>query len=259
MEIIIRPTQEQCASIGGRIIANLIKRKSDAVLGLATGSTPIPLYSELARMHKDEELSFSEITTFNLDEYIGLSGDHPCSYQFFMNEELFGKIDIRSDFTHIPNGEAEDIESECLEYEQAIRSSGGIDLQVLGIGSDGHIGFNEPGSSLGSRTRIKTLTGKTIEDNARFFDNSNQVPRHCITMGVGTIMDSASLILFAFGEGKADIISKAVEGPVSAMVPASILQLHPSVKVIVDEAAASKLANLNYYNEVYANKPDWQE
>ncbi|MDE0570520.1 MAG: glucosamine-6-phosphate deaminase [Verrucomicrobiales bacterium] len=259
MEIIIRPTKEQCASIGGRIIANLIKRKPDAVLGLATGSTPIPLYSELARMHKDEGLSFSEITTFNLDEYIGLSGDHPCSYQFFMNEELFGKIDIRSDFTHIPNGEAGDIESECLEYEQAIRSSGGIDLQVLGIGSDGHIGFNEPGSSLGSRTRIKTLTGKTIEDNARFFDNSNQVPRHCITMGVGTIMDSASLILIAFGEGKADIISKAVEGPVSAMVPASILQLHPSVRVIVDEAAASKLANIDYYNEVYVNKPDWQE
>ena len=259
MEIIIRPTPEECASIGGRIIANLINEKPNAVLGLATGSTPIPLYYELVRMHKDEGLSFSEIITFNLDEYIGLSGDHPCSYQFFMNEKLFGKIDMRSGSAHIPIGEADDIESECLQYEQAIRSSGGIDLQVLGIGSDGHIGFNEPGSSLGSRTRIKTLTGKTIEDNARFFDNPNQVPRHCITMGVGTIMDSASLILFAFGEGKADIISKAVEGPVSAMVPASILQLHPKVRVIVDEAAASKLANIDYYKEVYENKPNWQE
>jgi glucosamine-6-phosphate deaminase len=259
MEIIIRPSPEECASIGGRIIANLIKGKPDAVLGLATGSTPIPLYCELARMHEDEGLSFSEITTFNLDEYIGLSGDHPCSYQYFMNKELFSRIDIRANSTHIPNGEADDIESECLGYEQTIRSSGGIDLQVLGIGSDGHIGFNEPGSSLASRTRIKTLTGKTIEDNARFFDNLNQVPRHCITMGVGTIMDSVSLILYAFGEGKADIISKAVEGPVSAMVPASILQLHPSVRVIVDDAAASKLTNIDYYKEVYANKPDWQE
>ena len=259
MEIVILPTPEECASIGGRIIANLIKRKSDAVLGLATGSTPIPLYSELAKIHKDEGLSFSKITTFNLDEYIGLPGDHPCSYQFFMKEELFDKIDISLGSTHIPNGEAEDIENECLEYEQAIKSSGGIDLQVLGIGSDGHIGFNEPGSSLGSRTRIKTLTGKTIEDNARFFDNSSQVPRHCITMGVGTIMDSASLVLFAFGESKAEIISKAFEGPVSAMVPASVLQLHPKVRVIVDDAAASNLSNIDYYKEVYANKPDWQE
>ncbi|MCH2025396.1 MAG: glucosamine-6-phosphate deaminase [Verrucomicrobiales bacterium] len=258
MEIIIRPTPEECASIGGRIIANLINGKPNAVLGLATGSTPIPLYSELVRMHKEEGLSFSEVTSFNLDEYIGLSGEHPCSYQFFMNEELFGKIDIKSNSAHIPNGEAQDIQSECLQYEQAIRSSGGIDLQVLGIGSDGHIGFNEPGSSLGSRTRIKTLTGETIEDNARFFDNPDQVPRHCITMGVGTIMDSETVLLFAFGEGKADIISKAVEGPVSAMVPASILQLHPNVKVIVDEAAGSNLANISYYKEVYENKPDWQ-
>jgi glucosamine-6-phosphate deaminase len=259
MEIIIRPSPEECASIGGRIIANLIKEKTNAVLGLATGSTPIPLYSELVRMHEDEGLSFSDVTTFNLDEYIGLSGDHPCSYQFFMNEELFGKIDMRSGSAHIPNGEAEDIESECLQYEEAIRSSGGIDLQVLGIGSDGHIGFNEPGSSLGSRTRIKTLTGETIKDNARFFDDPNQVPRHCITMGVGTIMDSASLILFAFGEGKAEVIAKAVEGPLTAMVPASALQLHPKVRVIVDEAAASKLSNISYYKEVYDNKPDWQQ
>ena len=259
MEIIIRPSPEECASIGGRIIADLIKRKPNAVLGLATGSTPIPLYSELARMHKDEGLSFSEITTFNLDEYIGLPGDHPCSYQFFMREELFGKIDIRPESTHIPNGESDDIERECLAYEQAIAASGGIDLQVLGIGSDGHIGFNEPGSSLGSRTRIKTLTGKTIEDNARFFEDPDQVPRHCVTMGIGTIMDSVSLMLYAFGEGKAGIISKAVEGPVSAMVPASILQMHPSVKVIVDEAAASQLANIEYYKEVYENKPDWQK
>ena len=259
MEIIIRSTPEECASIGGRIIANLINKKPNAVLGLATGSTPIPLYCELVRMHKNEGLSFSEVTTFNLDEYIGLSSEHPCSYQFFMNEELFGKIDIKSGSTHIPNGEVEDIESECLQYEHAIRSSGGIDLQVLGIGSDGHIGFNEPGSSLGSRTRIKTLTGETIEDNARFFDNPDQVPRHCITMGVGTIMDSESVILFAFGEGKSDIIAKAVEGPVSAMVPASILQLHPNVTIIVDEAAGSKLANVSYYKEVYENKPHWQQ
>ena len=167
MEIIIRPSPEECASIGCRIIANLIKEKPNTVLGLATGSTPIPLYSELVRMHEDEGLSFSDVTTFNLDEYIGLSGDHPCSYQFFMNEELFGKIDMSSGSIHIPNGEVEDIESECLQYEEAIRSSGGIDLQVLGIGSDGHIGFNEPGSSLGSRTRIKTLTGETIKDNIR--------------------------------------------------------------------------------------------
>ena len=212
------------------------------------------LYKELIRLHKENDLSFSNVTSFNLDEYIGLSGDHPCSYRYFMQEQLFDSVDINLKSTHVPNGLANNIEAECDSYEQSISEVGGIDLQILGIGSDGHIGFNEPCSSLSSRTRMKTLTGETIKDNARFFETEDDVPRHCITMGVGTILDTKSVLLFAFGEGKSDIIAKAVEGPISSMVPASALQLHPKVKVILDDAAASKLVNIDYYKEVYANR-----
>ena len=172
-----------------------------------------------------------------------------------MQEQLFDSVDINLKSTHVPNGLANNIEAECDSYEQSILEVGGIDLQILGIGSDGHIGFNEPCSSLSSRTRMKTLTGETIKDNARFFETEDDVPRHCITMGVGTILDTKSVLLFAFGEGKSDIIAKAVEGPISSMVPASALQLHPKVKVILDDAAASKLVNIDYYKEVYANRP----
>ena len=255
MEIIILPSKEDCAKLGGQLIFNLVKDNPESVLGLATGSTPVPLYEELIRLHKENNLSFSNVTSFNLDEYIGLSKNHPCSYRYFMQEQLFDSVDINFNSTHVPNGLAEDIQAECEAYEQSILDAGGIDLQILGIGSDGHIGFNEPCSSLSSRTRMKTLTGETIKDNARFFESENDVPRHCITMGVVTILDTKSVLLFAFGEGKSDIIAKAVEGPISSMVPASALQLHPKVKVILDDAAASKLVNIDYYKEVYANRP----
>ena len=235
-----------------------IRDRANAVLGLATGSTPLPLYEELVRLRREESLDYSGVTSFNLDEYIGLPGDHPCSYRHFMQQNLFNHINIRPERTHVPNGLAVDIKAECNAFESAIQAVGGIDLQVLGLGADGHIAFNEPGSSLGSRTRIKTLTHKTREDNARFFDSIDDVPRHCITMGVGTIMECRKLLLFASGEGKAEIIARAVEGPITAMVPASALQLHQNVKILLDEPAASKLEQLDYYKEVFSNKPDWQ-
>ena len=229
MEVIILPSIEDCANLGARKVSDLVNSKSNAVLGLATGSTPIPVYEELVRLHNESGLSFSKVKSFNLDEYIGLGPDHSCSYRYFMKEHLFNLIDIEQDFTYVPNGMVDDISEECSKYENAIKDCGGIDLQILGIGSDGHIGFNEPGSSLSSRTRIKTLASETIRDNARFFDDEDEVPRHCITMGVGTILDSKSVLLLAFGEGKADVVAKSIEGPITSMVPASVLQMHQNV------------------------------
>ncbi len=258
MEVIIQPSAKDCAAMGARLIGKLLDSKADAVLGLATGSTPLPLYRELVRMNRSEEIDFTGVTSFNLDEYIGLPGDHPCSYRYFMEQELFKDINISAGQTHVPDGLAVDVSEQCNAYEEAIRACGGIDLQILGLGSDGHIGFNEPGSSLGSRTRVKTLAGKTREDNARFFDSIEEVPRHCITMGVATIMECRQILLFAFGEAKAEIIARAVEGPLSSMVPASVLQMHQEVKIIIDEAAASRLEHADYYKEVFAGKPAWQ-
>ena len=256
MEVIILPSIEDCANLGARKVSELVNSKSNAVLGLATGSTPIPVYAELVRLHNESGLSFSKVKSFNLDEYIGLAPDHSCSYRYFMKEHLFDLIDIEQDFTYVPNGMVDDISEECSKYENAIKDCGGIDLQILGIGSDGHIGFNEPGSSLSSRTRIKTLASETIRDNARFFDDEDEVPRHCITMGVGTILDSKSVLLLAFGEGKADVVAKSIEGPITSMVPASVLQMHQNVTVLLDDKAASKLSRRDYYRDVYSNKPD---
>ena len=256
MEVIILPSIEDCANLGARKVFDLVNSKSSAVLGLATGSTPIPVYAELVRLHNESGLSFSKVKSFNLDEYIGLSPDHSCSYRYFMKEHFFDLIDIEQDFTYVPNGMVDDISEECSKYESAIKKCGGIDLQILGIGSDGHIGFNEPGSSLSSRTRIKTLASETIRDNARFFDDEDEVPRHCITMGVGTILDSKSVLLLAFGEGKADVVAKSIEGPITSMVPASVLQMHQNVTVLLDDKAASKLSRRDYYRDVYSNKPD---
>ena len=256
MEVIILPSIEDCANLGARKVSELVNSKSNAVLGLATGSTPIPVYAELVRLHNESGLSFSKVKSFNLDEYIGLAPDHSCSYRYFMKEHLFDLIDIEQDFTYVPNGMVDDISEECSKYENAIKDCGGIDLQILGIGSDGHIGFNEPGSSLSSRTRIKTLASETIRDNARFFDDEDEVPRHCITMGVGTILDSKSVLLLAFGEGKAEVVAKSIEGPITSMVPASVLQMHQNVTVLLDDKAASKLSRRDYYRDVYSNKPD---
>ncbi len=260
MEVIISDTKESASRAAAQVVARLVREKPDAVLGLATGSTPLPLYQELVRMHREEGLDFSRVTTFNLDEYIGLPRDHEQSYHSFMWENLFSQINIDPVRVHIPDGMTDDVPGFCAAYELKIREAGGIDLQILGIGSDGHIGFNEPGSSFASRTRIKTLTQRTVEDNARFFGGRGEdVPRHCITMGIGTIMDARVNLLLAFGGNKADAIAASVEGPVAAIVPASILQHHPNAKVFVDEAAASKLKLSSYYRWVYDRKPDWQK
>lgn len=259
MEIIIQPSPEAGSVIAARIIAKLVRTKPKCVLGLATGSTPLAAYRELARMHREEGLDFSGVTTFNLDEYVGLSPAHPQSYHAFMDEHFFLHVNVPRECIHIPDGMAADVPAECASYEEAIRAAGGIDLQLLGIGSDGHIGFNEPSSSLASRTRIKTLTERTRADNARYFGGDlENVPFHCITMGVGTIMESRQVLMLAFGGGKADAVAGAAEGPITAMNPASVLQMHPVATCIVDEAAAAKLSRREYYRWVYANKPDWQ-
>ena len=258
MEIIIQPSAEAASIVAARIIAQLVRRKPDAVLGLATGSTPLATYRALVHMHREEGLDFSRVTTFNLDEYVGLPPEHPQSYHAFMEEHLFRHLNIPRERIHIPNGLAADVPAECADYEAAIVAADGIDLQLLGIGTDGHIGFNEPSSSLASRTRIKTLTAQTRQDNARFFGSAAEVPLHVITMGVGTIMDARQVVLLAFGERKAQAILAAVEGPVTAMNPASILQMHPVAKCLADEPAAAKLARLEYYRWVYDHKPQWQ-
>lgn len=254
MEIIIQPTAREAAAIGARVIAGIIRSKPDCVLGLATGSTPVALYQELIAMNLD----WSAVTTFNLDEYIGLPQDHPQTYHSFMWENLFRHVNIRKENVHIPDGNAADIPAFCERYEQQIREAGGIDLQLLGIGTDGHIGFNEPTSSLASRTRIKTLTQRTCEDNARFFGPGEKVPHHVITMGIGTIMEARQNLLLAFGANKAQAIAEAVEGPITANNPATVLQMHRTVKVCLDEPAASQLKRAEYYRWVYSNKPDWQ-
>lgn len=254
MEVVIQKNPAAAAEIAAGIIAQTLTTKPNAVLGLATGSTPLLLYRILIEM----KLDWSRVTTFNLDEYVGLPSDHPQSYHFFMWKHLFSQVNIRRKNVHIPDGMARDIPKCCADYEKKIRAAGGIDVQLLGIGIDGHIGFNEPSSSLGSRTRIKTLTEKTRRVNARFFDKPNLVPRHVITMGIQSIMEAETCLLLAFGSKKSRALAAAVEGPIPAMNPASALQMHPRVKVCVDRAAANRLKNKNYYQAVYRDKPEWE-
>lgn len=242
MLVIIKESYDEISKEAAKIVAARLRRKPNLVLGLATGSTPVGLYKELIRMHKEEGLDFSKVVTFNLDEYIGLPPHHDQSYRYFMDVNLFNHINIDSRYIHVPNGMADDIEAHCEWYEEQIKKFGGIDLQILGIGANGHIAFNEPGSSLGSRTRIKTLTQQTIKDNARFFKSIEEVPKYAITMGIGTIMEAKEIILLASGKNKADAIKAAVEGPITAMCPASIIQMHRKAIVIVDKEAASKLS-----------------
>ena len=255
MEIVIQPSAAAANVVAARLFANVIRQKNGAVLGLATGSTPLALYRELIAL----ELDWRKITTFNLDEYVGLAPEHPQSYHSFMWENLFRHVNIARKKTHIPDGLAKNIPGFCAKYEKQIHLAGGIDVQLLGIGTDGHIGFNEPTSSLASRTRIKTLTPQTRKDNARFLGSEEAVPHHCITMGIGTILDARHCVLLAFGKNKARAIAAAVEGPITSMNPASALQLHPKVTVFLDEAAASELKLHKYYRWVYDNKPAWQK
>jgi glucosamine-6-phosphate deaminase len=259
MEVIIQPDAATVSKVAARIFQDQLDRKPSSVLGLATGSTPLGLYRELTALAKANLIDFSRATTFNLDEYVGLDPSHPQSYAHFMRENLFRHLNIPAASTHLPNGLAKDVTKHCLDYEASIHRAGGIDVQLLGVGGDGHIGFNEPSSSLSSRTRIKTLTPRTIADNARFFGSEAQVPRHVITMGVGTIMEARQCVVLALGEGKANAVAAMVEGPITADCPASILQMHQVCTLIVDEAAASGLKRQEYYRWVYNNKPSWQK
>lgn len=258
MEVIIQPDAPAAARLVAGIIDRELRANPSLVLGLATGATMEPVYADLVRRHRDEGLDFSLCRTFNLDEYVGLPADDPHSYRAFMNAHLFDKINIDLRDTHLPNGMAKDLRAECETYERKIRAAGGIDLQLLGIGSAGHIGFNEPLSALMSRTRDKSLTPETLKQNALYFDKPSDMPRRALTMGVGTILDARRLLLLVTGPRKASILAKAVEGPITAMVTASALQLHSRCTVIVDEAASERLEGQEYYRWIFANEPEWK-
>jgi glucosamine-6-phosphate deaminase len=233
-----------------QIVAEVVRNKPDAVLGLATGSTPVGLYRALIQIARDEGLDFSQVTTFNLDEYVGLPAAHPQSYHAFMWENLFTELGLQEEQTNLLDGMASDPLTECWEYEERIRQAGGIDIQVLGIGADGHIAFCEPGSSLGGRTSVVALHPQTIADNARFFEREEHVPRRALSMGVGTILEARCCLILANGEKKADAWAQAIEGPVTSQVTASALQLHPWTFAFCDMPAASKLRNLPYYRHL---------
>jgi glucosamine-6-phosphate deaminase len=258
VEVIVLPSPAEVGQLAARKIAQLISRKPEAVIGLATGSSPLAIYAELAAAVRSGSLDASRVSGFALDEYVGIPEQHPESYAAVLRREVTEPLRLDPARVLVPDGRAADLDGACQAYEAAIRDAGGVDLQILGIGANGHIGFNEPTSSFASRTRIKTLAPKTRADNARFFDSPEQVPMHCLTQGLGTILDATTLVLVAQGETKADAVAKAVEGPISSMCPGSALQLHRDANVIVDEAAASRLVLADYYRYTFANRPAWQ-
>lgn len=232
---------ETMSDRAAEIVTHQIRHEPTSTIGFATGSTPLDLYKRLIENHRERGLDFSKITTYNLDEYVGLPPEHEQSYHHYMWENLFNHVNVNPSRVFIPHGMTDDVDHHCQWYEEQIEASGGIDLQILGIGANGHLAFNEPGSSLGSRTRIKTLTEKTVRDNARFFDDPDMVPEYALTMGVGTIMDADTLLLIASGEHKAEAIKATLEGPLTAMCPASMVQLHKDAHILIDKDAASKL------------------
>ena len=255
-EVVIVESPAEAGALTADEIARLIIHRPDTVLGLATGSTPLPVYDALR--DRLAGLDVSQVRGFALDEYVGIDPAHPESYRAVITREVVEPLGLDPARVQTPNGDLATIEHAGEDYERAIADAGGIDLQILGIGTSGHIGFNEPGSSFASRTRVKTLVEQTRRDNARFFASIDDVPMHCITQGLGTILEARHLILLAFGAGKADAVARAVEGPVTSSLPGSAIQLHPHVTVIVDDAAASRLENADYYRYAYANKPAWQ-
>lgn len=259
MEVIILDNPREVEQMGGRILADQIRRKPDSVLGLATGATMHGVYTYLSERHEKHGLDFSGVRSFNLDEYYGLGPHHPCSYNTYMCQHLFERVNIQPENTRVPDGLAHDVEAHCKEYEAAIEKAGGLDLQLLGLGEDGHIGFNEPSSSLSSGMRIKTLTPMTRRTNQRDFPPGETMPMHVLTLGVGNIMAARRCLLLAHGAKKAQAVQALVEGPITAMCPASILQQHRSCTVVVDESAAAFLQLADYFRCVYKNKPDWQK
>ncbi|MGW0607583.1 glucosamine-6-phosphate deaminase [Streptomyces sp. NPDC002644] len=259
MEVIIVPDARAGGELIAGAMASLLRRKPDAVIGVATGSTPLPVYEALAALVRNGDADVSRARIAQLDEYVGLPAGHPESYRSVVRREVLEPLGIAQDAFLGPDGTAADVTAACADYERALAGAGGVDLQLLGIGTDGHIGFNEPCSSLASRTRIKTLTEQTRADNARFFGGDvEQVPQHVITQGIGTILDARHLVLLATGAGKAEAVAAAVEGPLAAVCPASALQLHPHATVVVDEAAASGLKLADYFRHTWAHKPSWQ-
>lgn len=255
-EVIIVPDASAAGALVADEIAGLIAHDPEVVLGLATGSTPEPVYEALRPRLAGVDVS--QVRGFALDEYVGIDPSHPQSYRNVITREVVEPLGLDPARIHVPSGAIETIEHAGDDYERAIADAGGVELQILGIGSTGHIGFNEPGSSFASSTRVKTLTERTRADNARFFDSIDQVPMHCITQGLGTILRARHLVLLAFGQNKAEAVAGAVEGPVTASLPGSAIQLHPRVSVVVDEAAASRLKYADYYRYTYENKPVWQ-
>jgi len=259
MEVVILQDAKEIGGVAADAIGALLSRKPAAVIGLATGSSPMAIYDELAARCDAGLISFRQARGFTLDEYVGLPADHPERYRTVIDTVFASRVDFAPGAVQGPDGLATDIPAACAAYENAIREAGGVDLQILGIGTDGHIAFNEPGSSLASRTRIKTLTRQTRIDNARFFGGDvESVPTHCLTQGLGTIMEARHVILVATGPSKAEAVHHLVEGAVSALWPATILQHHPHATVLLDDAAARRLQLVDYYRETYRSKPEWQ-
>lgn len=258
MEVVIAD-EYTLSELAADAIERLLRTEAAPVIGLATGSSPLRIYDELTTRHKNEGLSFAHAQAFMLDEYVGIADDHPQRYRNVIDAEIATRVDFAEGAVHGPEGSADDLAAASADYERKIAEAGGIDLQILGIGSDGHIAFNEPGSSLASRTRVKSLTHQTRLDNARFFDGDvEQVPKLCLTQGLGTIKEAKHLVLVATGGNKAEAVHQMVEGPISAMWPATVLQMHPHVTVMLDDAAASRLQLGDYYRHAYENKPEWQ-
>jgi len=258
MEVVIRPNADAAADLVARVIAQEMRSNPHLVMGLATGNTMEAVYARLVQMYREEGLDFSACRTFNLDEYVGLSSNHANSYRHYMNHHLFLQVNIDLQNTHLPDGMAADLPAECANYERLIAENGGIDLQLLGIGQNGHLGFNEPLSAFRSRTRVKILSPVTRTQNAPLFARPDQMPHRAITMGVGSILDCRRCILLATGEEKATIVARAVEGPITSMISATALQLHPDCTLILDETAGSQLEESDYYHWVFENQPEWE-
>jgi glucosamine-6-phosphate deaminase len=258
MEIIIRPTPTHAAALVARLVATRVRARPTLVLGCATGRTMDPVYAALVAAHHAGAVDLAGITTFNLDEYVGLPPNDPRSYHHYMRERLFHPVGLPAERTHLPDGMAADLAAAARAYEAAIAAAGGIDVQLLGLGVTGHIGFNEPLSSLMSRTREKALAPETRAQNAELFGGDPQaVPKRAVTMGVGSILDAREVVMLVTGAAKAGVLAAATEGPITARISATALQLHPRCVVVVDEAAATRLEGIEYYRFLYAEEPEW--